>query len=1122
MTMTNISGPYRAGTPLLNSISAVTSCARTSRSAGGRLNSTTARAMLTDYLPTPATTESPTAQRGGSLPDCEVASQTKQRIASIGSAVLLGTALLLGGTPAADANTLFFNFADDGTNSNVTISGSLDLTGAPAPDNYNWFGSPQVRMGRVLTADTNHKKHTFFRHSDGRKQTREYSGWEVTVSGIETFGGTTNADINPPNYYSNIYFYIVNDADAASETLVVDRYKISNQIYEPTDSEIRFNGTLDSVLGDGDFHFEYTFSTNNNKVIFTTKPAKPSPKATPTDGQVTLNWADPKNSSITKYQYQQKTGSGTYGAWTDISPSGSSTTSHTFTGLTNGTEYTFKIRAVNPTGNSEESAEVSATPGFVPAKPEDLTATTSSGQVILSWSNPGNSSITKYQYQQKSGDEDYGDWTDIDPSGAATISHTITGLTNGTEYTFRIRAVNATGNSEASDEVPVAVGAPAAAELTATAGTLQAILSWTFVDDPSITKWQYQQREGDAGFGDEWKDIPGSGAVTRNYTVDQLTGDVTYTFHVRAVNANGDGISSNESQATPVNPGTPAAAELKASLEDGQVILSWTLAEDPYITKWQYQRREGEEAFGSGWEDIPGSGATTRSQTVTGPEAGVTHGFRVRALNVSGNGLASNEATVTQPAGGPSMEMERQVVTKTLAAVGQMTLAGVTDVIDDRLQSTPGTTTLMLGGQLVGATASSKDPAVDQDTGGWWSGNRSLQTKHRSIDDAGLIDGSAFTLSLSGEDAGESKSGWTIWGRGDYRSFEGKSGDDSWDGSVKSAWLGFDTWTNERMLAGLAVSRNQGEVDIVTEAVGSRVETSLTAAWPYVQMAMPNGNGTVRVILGVGSGDAEHHTNDGDTESAGLSMTAASVGVRWAVAQQGELELSVPVKAEVVQLKTDGDGTTTIGGLSVKTWRASGGMEAAHSGVALSDFGWLLTPRGTLKFRWDGGDSITGKGIEVGAGFGLHSPDSRLSLDASGHWLATHSDSNLREWGASVGVMIAPDSQGRGWSASLRQEWGLQQEGTLSDEALFESGTEGSAPALGSMAARAGYGFGVMEGLMTLSADAILATGDEEVPQYGAGLEFALPRGLTATLRGEHVDAIVPDTRIGASVHLSF
>ncbi len=45
---------------------------------------------------------------------------------------------------------------------------------------------------------------------------------------------------------------------------------------------------------------------------------------------------------------------------------------------------------------------------------------------------PTDDNITKWQYRQKA-NSDWGAWTDIPTSGAATRSHTVTGLTNGTE-----------------------------------------------------------------------------------------------------------------------------------------------------------------------------------------------------------------------------------------------------------------------------------------------------------------------------------------------------------------------------------------------------------------------------------------------------------------------------------------------------------------------------------------------------------------------------------------------------------------------------------------------------------------------------------------------------------------
>ena len=86
--------------------------------------------------------------------------------------------------------------------------------------------------------------------------------------------------------------------------------------------------------------------------------------ATPGNTQVTLSWTafDDGGSTITKFEYRQKT-SGSYGSWMDISNS-PSTVSHTVTGLTNATAYTFQVRAMNGVGNAGVSNEATATPGY--------------------------------------------------------------------------------------------------------------------------------------------------------------------------------------------------------------------------------------------------------------------------------------------------------------------------------------------------------------------------------------------------------------------------------------------------------------------------------------------------------------------------------------------------------------------------------------------------------------------------------------------------------------------------------------------------------------------------------------------------------------------------------------
>ena len=101
-------------------------------------------------------------------------------------------------------------------------------------------------------------------------------------------------------------------------------------------------------------------------------------------------------------------------------------------------------------------------PTPAPAKPTGARATGGNASVMLAWADPSDATITRWQYRHKAGSGAYGSWTDVPGSDAGTTSYTVTGLTNGTAYTFQIRAVNATGGGAASDEVSATPAAPVA------------------------------------------------------------------------------------------------------------------------------------------------------------------------------------------------------------------------------------------------------------------------------------------------------------------------------------------------------------------------------------------------------------------------------------------------------------------------------------------------------------------------------------------------------------------------------------------------------------------------------------------------------------------------------------
>ncbi|MCL2065929.1 MAG: fibronectin type III domain-containing protein [Treponema sp.] len=412
-----------------------------------------------------------------------------------------------------------------------------------------------------------------------------------------------------------------------------------------------------------------------------TEPAPPSGfTVTVGNAQVTLSWTTPSNggSAITKYQYLYNPGSPT---WTDIPGSGPGTTSYTVTSLTNGTSYTFEVRAVNAIGNGTSSGQQIATPATTPAAPGSFTAVSGNGQVTLSWATPNNggSVITKYQYSYGAAGGYTQNWTDIPGSNVEATSYTVTSLTNGTSYTFEVRAVNAIGNGASSGTqtatpTPDATVPAAPGGFTAVPGNSQVTLTWTTPGNggSAITKYQYSYGAA-GGYTQNWTDIPGSNVETTSYTVTSLTNGTSYTFEVRAVNAIGNGASSGIQTATPTPAATAPAApgDFTAVPGNSQVTLTWTMPSDggSAITKYQYLYVPGL----STWTDIPGSGAGTTSYIVTGLANGTSYAFEIRAVNAVGNSTSSGSQTA-MPATTPSAPIG---LTATPGA-GQVTLSWAT------------------------------------------------------------------------------------------------------------------------------------------------------------------------------------------------------------------------------------------------------------------------------------------------------------------------------------------------------------------------------------------------------------------------------------------------------------
>ena len=107
-----------------------------------------------------------------------------------------------------------------------------------------------------------------------------------------------------------------------------------------------------------------------------------------------------------------------------------------------------------------------------PNSPTAMVATSGDGQVSVAFtapSNDGGAAITDYQYEL----DDSGTWTS---ASTATSPVVITGLTNGTAYSIKLRAVNSVGSGAESAAVSVLLGSPAS-EFAAKEATIRSVIT---------------------------------------------------------------------------------------------------------------------------------------------------------------------------------------------------------------------------------------------------------------------------------------------------------------------------------------------------------------------------------------------------------------------------------------------------------------------------------------------------------------------------------------------------------------------------------------------------------------------------------------------------------------------
>ncbi len=376
----------------------------------------------------------------------------------------------------------------------------------------------------------------------------------------------------------------------------------------------------------------------------TTPDAPTNLSATAGNTEVSLSWTAPSDggSTITDYLVEFNDGSG----WETFADGTSPLTTATVTGLTNGQQYSFRVSAINAIGTGSTSLVEIITPATTSTKPLQLSATPGDGKVSLTWvapTNNGGATITDYLVEYSTNEID---WTIFDDGTSTTPTATVTDLSNGQSYSFRVSAINEVGTGTPSDTVTAtpATTSEAPTGLTATSVSSTAIdLSWTAPLDTGgelIIGYQIERQTGTGVF-----EIIVSDTETTDtaYSDSELTAGTSYTYRVAAITTTGTGAVSGTAGATTFDlPTIPT--NLTAVGANTEVTLTWTAPSDGGSTITDYLVEFND---GSGWETFADGTSPLTTATVTGLLNGQSYDFRVSAVNAIGTGPTSNIATAT-------------------------------------------------------------------------------------------------------------------------------------------------------------------------------------------------------------------------------------------------------------------------------------------------------------------------------------------------------------------------------------------------------------------------------------------------------------------------------------------
>ena len=354
--------------------------------------------------------------------------------------------------------------------------------------------------------------------------------------------------------------------------------------------------------------------------------------------EVQLTWQD---NATTETGFTIERSRGDANNFVEVTTVAANTTAYTDQNLTEITDYFYRVRAVNAGGGSAYTSIVSVkTQLGVPVAPSGLSATPlSQTKIQLAWQD-NSTTETGYKVERKQvGEANFIEIANNLNAGTTTYEDA-TGLVAQTTYVYRVRALNATGNSAYTTEANATtwINVPQTpTDFTATPISQSEIkLAW---QDMATTETQYIL-EVSVGNTGSYELVMNLAANSTGLTDQNRIPEIAYHYRFVAQYSGGNSPAAEALVTIPALPEAPDSLYLEA-LSPTEVRLRW---KDISVNETEFIIERG--GIGVDFTPIGIVGANEQTFVDATATPRTLYDYRVKARHSAGESFYSNTARI--------------------------------------------------------------------------------------------------------------------------------------------------------------------------------------------------------------------------------------------------------------------------------------------------------------------------------------------------------------------------------------------------------------------------------------------------------------------------------------------